>query len=87
MKKQLLILGAALSFCVIACTGHPDSATDADAAGGAKAVAGGSAHVDSLKAIGTGVNGESSNTPGAKDTIINGHSVASPTDSAQKKKP
>jgi hypothetical protein len=86
MKKQLLILGAAISIFVVACKGSPDNAGDTSGSANAP-VGGGSAHVDSLKSIGTGVNGESSNTLGAKDTVINGHSVASPTDSAQKKKP
>jgi hypothetical protein len=86
MKKQLLILCAAISIFVVACTGKPGNVEDTSGSANTP-VGGGSAHVDSLKTIGTGVNGQSSNTQGAKDTIINGHSVASPTDSAQKKKP
>ena len=69
---------------MMGCTHDPKG----DSSGSSTAVSGGSAaHIDSLKTIGTGVNGESSNTLGAKDTLINGHSVTSPTDSAQKKKP
>lgn len=85
--KKLLILGAAISLFAIACTGQPDSATDANASAGSKAGGGSAAHIDSLKTIGTGVNGESSNTLSSKDTIINGHSVAMPADSAKKKQP
>ena len=66
---------------MLGCKGAPDSAGSSNIGGGS------AAHVDSLKTIGTGVNGESANTLDAKDTLINGHSITSPTDSAQKKPP
>jgi hypothetical protein len=83
MKKQLLILGAALSFFVMACTGQPDSATDADASASSKTAGGGSAaHIDSLKTMGTGVNGKSS------DTSKLGNAATYPaTDTVKKQKP
>jgi hypothetical protein len=85
MKRLLFISGMTISILVIACNGKPGT-TD-NASSGSATSGGGSGHIDSLKAIGTGVNGESSNTLDTKDTLTNGHSVASPADSAKKKKP
>lgn len=84
MKRQLTILGIVISIFVIACKGKPDHTDNTTDASNAR---GGSTHIDSLKTIGTGVNGESSNTLDTKDTLINGHSAAAPADSAKKKKP
>jgi hypothetical protein len=84
-RRQLSILAAVISIFIISCNGAHDQTGDASQS--SKLGGGSAAHIDSLKTIGSGVNGESSSTLGAKDTVINGHSVTSPTDSAQKKKP
>jgi hypothetical protein len=83
MRRRLSILAIVISIFMMGCS-HDKTG---DSSGSSNLSGGGAAHIDSLKTIGTGVNGESSNTLDAKDTLINGHSVTSPTDSAQKKKP
>jgi hypothetical protein len=82
MRKQLLILSAAISFSVIACNDGPDNA---DSGSTGTAAGGGSvAHTDSIKKIASGVTG---NIPGAADTTKPGNSIAFPADSAKQKKP
>jgi hypothetical protein len=83
MRKELSALAIISSIFMFGCNSASEKAGDSGNTTGG----GGAAHIDSLKTIGTGVNGESSNTLDAKDTLINGHSATSPTDSAQKKKP
>jgi hypothetical protein len=85
MRGQLSALAIISSIFMLGCKGAPGKG--GDSSGNPKLSGGGAAHVDSLKIIGTGVNGESANSLDAKDTLINGHSVTAPTDSGQKKKP
>jgi hypothetical protein len=85
MKRSVIMILLGSLFFLVACKGAPDNAgSDASSTG----TSGGSHPVDSIKAIGSGVNGESANTPGTTDTVTPGHSVAAPkSDSLNKKKP
>jgi hypothetical protein len=82
MRKQLLILSAAILFSVIACNSRPDNAGSASE--GPTAGGGSVAHMDSIKKIGSGATG---NMPGAVDTTKPTNSIAFPADSAKQKKP
>lgn len=66
------------------CKGAPDTAADSSG----NSTGGGSvARVDSLKTSGSGVNGGTPNTLDAKNALVRGRPITSPTDSAQKKAP
>ena len=82
MRRQLFILAIAISLFT-GCAHDPTS----DASAASNLSGGSAAHIDSLKTVGSGANGQSPNTLGTKDTLINGQPITSPTDSAQKKKP
>ncbi|HTE01680.1 MAG TPA: hypothetical protein VK668_20470 [Mucilaginibacter sp.] len=84
MKSLIIIILASFVF-LAACNRAPDNAGgDASSTG----TSGGSHPVDSIKAIGSGVNGQSANTPATTDTVTPGHSVAAPkNDSLNRKKP
>lgn len=85
MKKLLSILASLALLTVAACNGGPGNAGDAVTSSG---TGGGSVKMDSVKAIGPGANGQSSNNLNTSDTILKNHSSVVPaSDTLNKQKP
>jgi hypothetical protein len=84
MKNLMVILSALLLFLSGCERAHNKTG---GATRDSSANHGNSGPTDSIKAIGSGVNGESANSPGSTDTTTNGHSVAAPVTDSNKKKP
>jgi hypothetical protein len=83
--KRLIIIILVSFFFLVACNRAPDNTENAVSSSGSY---GGSGPADSLKKIGSGVNGKKINSPDSLDTITKGKPMPFPvTDSANKQKP
>ena len=85
MRKLLFILVSFILLATTACNGGKPGETDAVTSSG---TGGGSVKMDSVQAVGSGVNSQSANNLNISDTILKSHSSVVPaSDTLNKQKP